>query len=227
MFYEVVINVEVFAMVNSLIRKMFGIDCPQCKKHVSFLVPKSFEQWRYGLVHCKHCGSDLKASNTLFLACLYGLFCGAMITSSNYWKFGTGWLRFLVVIGACWYIVFPLLNRFLGHWQVVMDLSQIKHPPPIIRRWSLYANLSFWLSVVTVLSGSVIGWFCIKQMQRDLSSADQASEQLKTKLVDEAARWPQIMMAAMFICIVLAGAFFVMGIVCHIKSKKSASVASA
>jgi hypothetical protein len=211
-------------MLNSFIKKMFCISCPQCNKSISLLAPRRFEQWRYGLVHCKQCGSNLKASNALFLASLYGLFCGAMITSSNCWKFGTEWLRFAIVIAVCWFIVFPLLNRLIGRWQVVTNLSHIKSPPPTVRKWHRYANLSFWLSIVALLSSSVIVWFCMKQMTHDFSLLDQVAEQSKNQLLDDAERWPKIMASAMFVSIALTAVFFIIGIVCHAKGKKAASI---
>lgn len=212
-------------MVNSFVKKLFCFNCPQCNTPI-FLFSISFRQCRYGLTHCKNCGSDLKASNAILLASLYGLFCGALIATSQYWKFGTEWLRILVLIAVCWFVVWPLFSRLLARWEIAADAPALIYPSPKARKWSRYASLSSWLTVVAIFSPSLIWWFCTGQMQRATFLAAEANGSAKTQLLDRVFGWSQIAMSATFICIALAVVFCVISIICYMKAKKARRVST-
>ncbi len=76
------------ANLKSVIMKAFYFNSPSCEARV---YPKwaGFKGWRLGLVYCKNCNTYMKLSNGLFLASLYGVFCGALLVSTGYWGFGS------------------------------------------------------------------------------------------------------------------------------------------
>ncbi|MCX5634922.1 MAG: hypothetical protein NTW55_03645 [Planctomycetota bacterium] len=207
-------------ILNFAVKKILCFSCPKCGAGV-FPKTQNFKQWQLGLFRCRNRGSDLKLSNGLFIASLYGLFCGALIVSTLYWGFSSEWVRIIVVIAICWFVVWPIFCRLLGHWQIVTDLSELIHPSPKARKWSRYAGLSFWLSGAAVISVSLIWWFYLREMKHITSVLEHVDESAKSQLLDKAFGWLQVATTASFICIAFAGLFFLIGVVCHLKGKKA------
>jgi hypothetical protein len=166
----------------------------------------------------------MKLSNDLFLASLYGAFGGALIVSTRYWGFGSEWLRIIVVIAICWFVVWPIFIRLLGHWKIVTDLSKLKQLSPKAKIWHRYASLSFWLSAASMISVSLVWWFYLKRLEHDISVLDEVGESIETQhLIDNAMNSIQSGMLASFICFALGVVFFLIGIICHMKKRKTMS----
>lgn len=209
------------ADLKSVIEKAFCYNCPSCKAK---LYPKwaGFKGWRLGLVYCKNCNTYMKLSNELFIASLYGVFCGALVVSTRYWGFGSEWLRIIVVIAICWFIVWPIFIRLLGHWKIVTNLSKLKQLSPKAKMWRLYANLSFSLSAALFFSSSLIWWCYFKRLEHDVSVLDEVGESIETQLlVDYAVSSSQSVMLASFTCLALGVAFLLIGIICHGQTSKN------
>ena len=164
--------------LKSVIANAFCCSCPSCEGKV---YPKlaGFKGCRLGLFYCKNCNTYMKLSNGLFLASLYGWFCGALLVSSQYWRLGSEWLRIIVVISICWFVMWPVFVRLLGHLKIVTDLSKLKQLSPKARMWHSYASFCFWLSVVLVLSSSLGFWFYTKGWNTIFQFLMKLAEQLK------------------------------------------------
>jgi hypothetical protein len=209
------------ANLKSVIEKAFYFNCPSCEARV---YPKwaGFKGWRLGLVYCKNCTTYMKLSNGLFLASLYGVFCGALFVSTRYWRFGSEWLRIIVLIAICGFVVWPIFMRLLGHWKIVTDLSKLKQLSPKAKMWRRYASLSFWLSAASMFSVSLVWWFYLKRLEHDISVLDEVGESIETQLlVDNAVNSSQSVISTSVICFALGIVFFLIGIICHRKMSKN------
>ena len=193
-------------VLNSVVKKILCFSCPKCGTCV-FTINLNFKPRRLGLFQCSNCGADLKLSNDLFISSLYGLSCGALIVSTGYWGFGSEWVRIVVVIALCWFVVLPIFCRLLGHWRIVPDSSEFKKPSPEKRRWSRYASLSFLLSCASMISVSIIWWFVTMKMQHISSKLDEASELAGAQLVDKALSLSQAAMVGSFLGLVFGVVF--------------------
>ena len=209
----------IFHVLNSAIRKILCFSCPKCGTCL-FPITLNLKQWRLGLIRCSNCGANLKLSNGLFIATLYGLFCGALIVSTRYWGFGSEWGRVGVVVAICWFVVWPIFCRLLGHWQTAPDSSELKKPSSENRRWSRYASLSFWLSCASIISISIMCWFVTMKIKHLSSKVGEGSELASTQLFDNTFSFLQAAMVASLLGIIFGLVFFVIGVVCHIKAKK-------